>query len=522
MNHIQELAKQMAACGVRHVFGIPGSGASLGLIDELEHLGVAFHLTCFEGAAALMAGAAGRLGPACGAALSIKGPGLANMASGLAACQLDAMPLVGIAEAYPPDAPPQKSHKRMDHASLAAGVSKGRRYWSGEADAFAGLEAWAKAEVPGPVQLDLAPAVVQDDRAPEAPATQDAPLPPEARKLLEAAERPLVIVGTLAGRLGLSQQLNELGLPVCSTAAAKGVVNEYLEHAAGVYTGAGDELAPEGALLEQCDLVIGIGLRYNELLGTEAFKVLALQIDPLGLEPGNALGFAACVSGTPAQLHEIFQHLQARQWGLELVAQSIQRLRERLLQGPFLPAQVCEALEQRFVSGFRLVPDTGNFCTVAEHMLRLRRPEHYVAAAQGRYMGVCLPLGIGSALQDPSVPTVVLTGDGGVGMFVAEAALAVARSLPLLVVFCSDTYLGTVRGAALAKGLSQAPTRVAQSLGQGWTGVMQALGLEARCVRNRQELEQALAGWQAAAPLFLELPFDPDAYQAMAPGLRKG
>lgn len=513
----------MAACGVRHVFGIPGSGASLGLIDELEHLGVAFHLTCFEGAAALMAGAAGRLGPACGAALSIKGPGLANMASGLAACQLDAMPLVGIAEAYPPDAPPQKSHKRMDHAALAAGVSKGRRYWSGEPDAFAGLAAWAQAEVSGPVLLDLAPAAIsaahENEALPETAPLQDSPLSAEARKLLETSERPLVIAGTLASRLGLTQQLNDLRLPLFSTAAAKGVANEYLEHAAGVYTGAGDDLAPETALLQACDLIIGVGLRYNELLGTGAFDVPALQIDPLGLEPGNALGFSACVPGSPAQFADIFQLLGDKQWGLELVAQSVCRMRERLLQGPFLPAQVCEALEQRFVQGFRLVPDTGNFCTVAEHMLRLRQPGHYVAAAQGRYMGVSLPLGIGSALQDSSVPTVVLTGDGGVGMFVAEASLAVRHSLPLLVVLCSDAHLGTVRGAALAKGLSQAPTRVSQ---QSWTAVMQALGLEARRVRNRQELEQALAGWQAAGPLFLELPFDPDAYQDMAPGLRKG
>ena len=60
MRHLEILAQQIASRGVKHAFGIPGSGPSLFLIDALEKCGVRYHLTHFEGTAAMMAGAIGR------------------------------------------------------------------------------------------------------------------------------------------------------------------------------------------------------------------------------------------------------------------------------------------------------------------------------------------------------------------------------------------------------------------------------------------------------------------------------
>ena len=85
MKHLEILARQIAAQHVSHIFGIPGSGPSLFLLDALEKQGARFHLTHFEGSAALMAGALGKLSGRSGVAVSIKGPGLTNMLPGPAA-----------------------------------------------------------------------------------------------------------------------------------------------------------------------------------------------------------------------------------------------------------------------------------------------------------------------------------------------------------------------------------------------------------------------------------------------------
>ncbi len=122
MNDLYRLAKDIAESGVKQVFGIPGSGPSLTLIDYLERHNVEFCLTHFEGTAVIIAGTIGRLSGVTGVSISIKGPGLANMVPGLASCFFESMPVVAITEAYSPDTPHFKAHKRLDHNKLTSAV----------------------------------------------------------------------------------------------------------------------------------------------------------------------------------------------------------------------------------------------------------------------------------------------------------------------------------------------------------------------------------------------------------------
>ena len=64
---------------------------------------------------------------------------------------------------------------------------------------------------------------------------------------------------------------------------------------------------------------------------------------------------------------------------------------------------------------------------------------------------------IAAAIQDPSVPTVLAVGDGGIAPFVGEAHLAGRLNLPLLVLHMSDGGYGSVRTRAIADGLPQEP-----------------------------------------------------------------
>src|SRR6185295_6967163 len=144
-------------------------------------------------------------------------------------------------------------------------------------------------------------------------AISDEPQVPALLDRVAKAERPLVIAGTLAIRAGWSQALSKLTIPVFTTAAAKGLIDESLPHAGGVYTGVGLDLAPERALLPECDLVIGLGLRTNEVLGA-GLKVPSVNFDPLGSRASWGFDFEA--SG-PADFDALCQILARRSWGLE-------------------------------------------------------------------------------------------------------------------------------------------------------------------------------------------------------------
>ena len=519
MKHLSNLARQIAARGIKHVFGIPGSGPSLHLLNELEKLEVRFHLTHFEGSAALMAGAFGKLSSQSGVAVSIKGPGLTNMLPGLAACRLEGFPVVSIAEAYLPGAPPESSHKRMTHDKLLAGVAKVQAYLSDSGPAFESLCQLAETEVPGVAHLNIAASPADDCFSPIfAPEEFDknADLEPTIA-LIQKASKPLVIAGTLAVRKNWCNYLNSLTLPVFSTAAAKGAVNESRPHACGVFTAVGGPLAPETAILPQADLVISLGLRHNEVLAVKPFDCPTIHIDPLGEEKSFGFKFNITARGAASQIDILFEILAQKSWGLGLIETTIEKLNAMMFSSSFLPAQVYDGIARHFKKEARLVLDTGNFCTIGEHTWQVTRPDLYLAAGQGRYMGVGIPLGVGAALYDPRIPTVVFTGDGGIGMFISEMKLAAQHHLPLLVVLLSDAFLGTIRAASLSKGYSQQPTAIDQP---SWLQTMEGLGIAGQRIHDSEELATALEGWNRDAPLYLEVPFDADEYQGMTAGIR--
>lgn len=516
--HLTQLARDIAARGNAHAFGIPGSGPSLDLIDALHQEGVEFIPTHFEGSAALMAGAAGRLTGTSGVCVGIKGPGLANMLPGLAACRLDTFPLVSITEAYPPGAPAHKTHKRLDHSTLAAAAAKAHALLGGSNDFYA-CAAQAEAEVPGPVHLDISGAEMEGPALPSPDRQTDAPLSEQVSSQLAGAQRPVIIAGSLAVRIGLHARLAALNIPVFTTAAAKGAVDETLPHAAGVYTGAGAELAPETHIIPQADLVLGIGLRHNEILNAAPFDAPLILADPAGPEVWHGLQ-PDHVEHAPSAAVDMLALLANVSWGVDETVNRSESLRQQLMNAGFLPAVVLDALEQRFEGKARLVLDTGEFCTIAEHVWRVRRPEGYLACAQGRYMGVSLPLAVGAALTDASMPTVMVAGDGGVAMYLAEAAIAARRQLPLMVVLMRDGYLGTIKKSAMNKGQNDGST-IAWT--DSWVESFKALGFAAHRAQSMNQLQKALEALNLkSGPAFIEANFDPAPYHQMTNGLRAG
>ena len=500
------LASEMAGHGP--VFGIPGSGASLELLDTLERQGTVFHLCHHEAAAAIMAGTQGRLSGRAGLALAIKGPGLANLVPGLAACWFESFPIVALCEALPADVDWRQRHKGLDHGALVAAVSKGRYglgEMAGDGGSFTNAAALAAAEVPGPVVLEL----VAGEAAPE-PGGFGALAYDSVMAEVELAERPLVIAGSLALRAGWGAALAGLKIPVFTTAAAKGVVDEGAFPAAGVYTGAGLEKAPESSLLPAADLVIGLGLRPQEVLAVKPFACDAVNLD----DAASSLAFDFVGSDGVAAAPALFAALAEKSWGEDLLAAALGALDEHLAGAP--PARALAAIERRF-DEVRAVFDTGYFCTIGEHAWRPRQPGHCLMAGQGRTMGTAIPMAIAAALYD-RLPSVAVVGDGGIGMHVAELKLAVAEKLPLLVLLVSDGGFGSVRSRALADNLTQAPLLIAEP---SWLAALEGLGLPGTRAEGEVALGDALAAWDpASGPAYVEFPCDPEAYQAMVAGLR--
>lgn len=514
MSLLDRLAEEMTAFGAPLIFGVPGSGDTLTLLDRLAQRGQSFVLTHFEGAAAIMAGTVGRLSGRAGVALSIKGPGLTNMVPGLAVSAFESFPMVAIVEAYGEGSSAAKAHKRIDQAALTQPLSKGITQLA-EVTSYAELAGVAGAEVPGPVILELArpqpETPTQLSRSDEEPDNDGAAV----KRLVEAAKRPVVIAGAMALRQGLSASLAKLQVPIFSTAAAKGVIDETLPASAGVYTGVGLELAPEHSLIDKADLVVCIGMRPNEVLATRAFGAPAVNVAAVR-EPGmDAFAFQATAS--PDVLPDVMNLLAAKTWGLDEVAAATDLIRRAMRSNVFLPAQVYELVQSKFGNACGVF-DTGYFCTIAEHAWLAGNASRCLMSGQGRYMGTGVPMALAAALYDRSCPTVAFLGDGGIGPFVGEAKIAVEYKLPLLFCLLTDGRFASIRTRALADKLTERPLT---PMLPSWLGVMEGFGMPGYAAENESAVSKALAAWQPEqGPAYLEIKFEPDPYEAMVKGIR--
>jgi acetolactate synthase-1/2/3 large subunit len=511
LHSLEIVAAQIVDRGTLHCFGVPGGGPSLQLIDQIERRGGVFHLVHFEGSAAVMAGVVGRLTGHAGVAISIKGPGLANMLPGLALSRFERFPVVAISEAFSPVDRTRRAHKRIDHDALVAGVAKGSRFLSSSGPGYAEMASWAEREPPAPVLLNLAePWPEQQSEIPE-----DHPVVSTSLSL-PSSRRPVVIAGTCAVRWGWSSLLNELRIPVFSTAAAKGIVDETLPNSAGIFTGAGLDKAPETSLIPRADLVIGIGLRMEEILDSPKFGCSIVNIDS-SAELGGTSG-PVLDRSTGRKYLEQFHDVE---WGLDEIAQARRRLRTHLLNGGFLPAHVYDGLSERFRGDARLVVDVGDFCTVGEHLWMSLTADRYLSPGNSRYMGTAIPMAIAASVLDRSIPTIVVVGDGGIGPAISEVKLAVKARAPLLIILMSDGGFGSIRPRAIARGLS---TRCLEIASPSWSATLEALGVPATPVSNENQLDDAISRGQQRlqnGPYFIEARFDRDRYEAMTRELRK-
>jgi acetolactate synthase I/II/III large subunit len=509
-----QVAEALLQEGVSYAFGITGSGQSLSVISELERNGVIYYDVAHEAAAAIMAGTVARRTGRPSVSVSIKGPGLANMLPGIAHNFFEANPAVSISETYGPSVPVSRQHKRMDQRALLRPLVKGIAGSGSTSDDIRDHIRLARAEIPGPVHIELAEGTTSEPLRPVAGqlASSDG-LPPILRRI-QGSRTPVVIVGALGTRRGWGHSLSDLRIPVFTTASAKGLVDENAAYAAGVYTGDGKEHSPEAKILPDADLVVCVGVRDTEILSPWKRETPVVGVDEVAGSVG--FGFAhyhPCASDE--EIAQVLEALATKEWGADIVQHSRAALRTRLARTSWQPFHCFEALQAR-PGAQTLVTDTGSFCTIAEHTWIGSEVRPYLGSGNGRFMGVSLPMAIAVALTDREHPVVCALGDGGMRTYPALLKLAIEEELRLCVILMRDSQYGSIACAAKA-GQSINAVRITQP---SWAATCAGMGLDAAIARNEDEFTAALGRWNGATPFFIEAVFDPDSYLTITEGLR--
>jgi acetolactate synthase-1/2/3 large subunit len=122
-------------------------------------------------------------------------------------------------------------------------------------------------------------------------------------------------------------------------------------------------------------------------------------------------------------------------------------------------------------------------------------------------MGWAIPAGIGAKAAAPSLPLVVVTGDGCMLMHGMEIQTAARYGLAAIFLVINNGALGNVWLRAVKEG--PGPAALTEIPVHDWAGFARSLGLKAATVNQPEELAQAFQQAQEArAPYLIDVRCD--------------
>lgn len=511
------LADGLAAAGVQRVFGLPGGGPNLDMIGAAQALDIPFVLAHGETAACIMASSYGRMTRTPGVAVVTRGPGLTSAANGLAQATLDRFPLLLVSDTVWQTEAGRVAHQRLDQVAAARPLTK-YSGTLGTADPAGVTAAAARLTLAGPagaVYLAHDPSTLGDP-PPAVPVTgiDDAGLA-EARQLVAGARHPVVVVGldAVPHAAQVRAALAGSDCPVLATYEAKGVVGESWPNYAGLFTGA----AMERPLLEQADLVIGVGLDPVEPMpGPWTYSAPVVLLSTYPVETAY-FGSPAMVVGPYGELLPALLRDADPGWTPGTGAQVRRRDVDRLhFQTDGLgPADVV-GITQKVLGDALLTVDAGAHMLLAMALWQTDEPGGTLISNGLATMGFALPAAIGAALARPHRRVVCFAGDGGLGMMLAELETLARLRLDVTVVVFNDAALTLIE---LKQGAGQGGPDAVRYGPVDFVAVAAGMGVPGSAVRDADGLFDALTG-DHRGPRLVDAHIDPAAYTHIIRSIR--
>jgi acetolactate synthase-1/2/3 large subunit len=158
--------------------------------------------------------------------------------------------------------------------------------------------------------------------------------------------------------------------------------------------------------------------------------------------------------------------------------------------------------------------DAGAHMLVAMPLWEVPEPGRLLISSGLATMGYALPAAIAAALCAPAVPVVAFTGDGGLGMTMAELETAVRLSLPVIVVVFNDAALSLIEIKQQPDG--QGGAEAVRYRPVSFAAAAIALGAAGATVSTGPGLAAALAAaLRRTGPTVIDAAVDPACYPAV-------
>ena len=538
----QFIADALEAYGVTHVFFVPAilshTLAQMDLRTNIKRI-----LTHGEKAAAYMADGYARASGRPGVSFA-QCVGAANLAAALRDPFLACSPMVVFTGGPYSHQRHRHSYQEIDDFPLFKPVTR----FSARVEDVAQLPEMmrqafraATTGTPGPAHLELAGhmgeielatadlELIAEPQFAQVPALRppaDADSVAKVARLLEQADRPVIVAGGGVRTSGAGKELCELAerlaIPIATSLNAKDVVRG--DHPLNVGVPGWYCRKSANRMVLQADLVFYVGshtgsqVTFKWQVPPPGTPVIQLDIDPeeLGRHyPNRAslLGDARTVLG---QLIEACDASTAQRRGawVDRVRTFVGQWREEfrpLMSSddvPMRPERLCKELTDLMPPDTLLVSETGHSAMWTGGMIDLSKPGQGFIRAAGS-LGWGLPAALGAKLAVGDRPVLLFSGDGGFWYHLGELETAVRWKIPAVLLINNNKSLNQeldVYTDAYGGELRANHAELWHFSDVSFAEVARTMGAEGICVRKPGELAAALErAFAADGPCVVEV-----------------
>lgn len=458
------IVKTLEGSGVEYIFGLPGE-ENLSLLDEIRKSTIKFITTRDEQTATFMAATVGRLTGKLGVALSTLGPGATNLVTGVAYAQLGGMPLLVITGQKPLKKSKQGKFQIIDVVGMMKPITKyAYSIESADKAPTAIIEAIRHAELerPGAVHLEVAEDIALEETENKIFNYSKVRRPdPDDKSLvnlvdaIDNAKKPLLIIGAGANRKLITKQLNNFisktNIPFVSTQMGKGVADESSDLFIGTTALSDGDLVHKA--IELSDLLIMVGhdtIEKPPVINTHSTKVIHLNFYPAEIDEVYSpdLEIIGDVSYALWHASEKVKSINRDYSDIFRIKKLIDNQLEKSKEDssfPIAPSRFVYELRDMMPKDSILSLDNGMYKLWISRNYKVYTPNSLLLDNALATMGAGFPAGMAAKLINPDKKVVVVAGDGGFMMNLADLETAKRLNLDLVIVVLNDQGYGMIK-----------------------------------------------------------------------------
>nr|AYQ72392.1 thiamine pyrophosphate-binding protein [Cohnella candidum] len=517
----EAILEQLRFSGVERIYGVVGD-AIFGLLDAIaKQSSIRWISVKHESVAAFMASADAKCTGKLAVCAAQMGPGLTNLLNGLGDAYMDGYPVLAITG----QAPVRKigtDYKQLINQQELAQALTGFSQLAVHPDAVipALSAAITTSLTAGTVSHLSIPAdlfTLQTLSKPCAPiqvsmGQPDPAMLSQTLQTMRSAKRPMILAGQKAKPA--SEEIKQLamawGSGVVSAYAATGVIPDDFPLALGGLGEGGNPYVT--GRFKEADVVLAIGTTWwpegQTPTNARVIRIAGHETE-LRIGPPAETGMVGDVAAVVSQLAEALKsHPGDAEW-----RDQIQRCKQiwanqnetegRDTEVPLHPSNIVRMIEKHVSPDAIIALDEGDSTL---WFMRNFRAQHQrtLFSERWRTMGFGLPAAMAAKLVDPQRQVVCLTGDGGLGMVLADLLTAARYELPITMIVCNNGTLQMERNKMAKKGLIREGTEVANP---DYVKLADACGWKGYRIQSAAELENLLhASKVSTHPTLIDVP----------------